>query len=108
MNPLVKKLVPKVAGAFVRGPFKRLMDRRAAKGGKLVLWWRRTFGELDLERLAHDLDDGTRAAIEGRMGETEYESRFGSFIQRLNAGENPKAVAADYVRALEQSGRVRR
>lgn len=31
--------------------FSRLMDRRAAKGGKLVLWWRERFGKLTPEQI---------------------------------------------------------
>lgn len=49
--------------------FKRLMDRRAAKGGKLVLWWRRTFGELspdELETMAKLAEDVAKKAAKKR------------------------------------------
>lgn len=57
MSPLVRRIVPKVAGAIVRGPLKRIADRRAAKGGKLVLWWRRTFGEIDADKAGDSLEE---------------------------------------------------
>jgi hypothetical protein len=37
--------------------FSRLMDRRASKGGKLVLWWRRTFGRITPEQLENIVDE---------------------------------------------------
>lgn len=40
------------------GWFSKLMDRRAAKGGKLVTWWRNKFGRLstaELEQLADEV-----------------------------------------------------
>jgi hypothetical protein len=51
VNPLAKRIIPKVIGKVAGPLFKRIMDRRAAKGGKLVLWWRRTFGEIGAEQV---------------------------------------------------------
>lgn len=48
---------------------KRILDRRAAKGGKLVLWWRRTFGELspdELETMAKLAEDVAKKAAKRR------------------------------------------
>lgn len=71
MTPLAKRIVPKVAGALVRGPLKRILDRRAAKGGKLVLWWRRTFGEIDAGKAGDSMEELARKyvdEIEGKRG----------------------------------------
>lgn len=64
MNRLAKRIVPKVAGAIVRGPLKRLMGRRAAKGGKLVNWWRRTFGEIGAEQAGDSMEEMARKYVE--------------------------------------------
>jgi hypothetical protein len=68
MNPIAKRVIPKVAGMLLRGPFKRLMDRRAAKGGKLVLWWRRNFGEIDGDKAADSMEDMARKYVEELEG----------------------------------------
>jgi len=64
VSPLGKRIVPRVAGAIVRGPLKRLLDRRAAKGGKLVLWWRRTFGEVDSDQAGDSMQEMARKYVE--------------------------------------------
>lgn len=64
MRGLARRVAPKVAGAIVRGPFKRLMDRRAAKGGRLVLWWRRTFGEIDGDKAGDSVEEMARKYVE--------------------------------------------
>lgn len=69
------------------GLLKRIVDRRAAKGGKIVAWWRKTFGT-------------------GAADELEKEAL--SAAARLNRGEHPKEVAEDYVKELERKGRLRR
>lgn len=56
MNPLARKAA-QVGARLVPRIVKRIADRRAAKGGKLVLWWRRTFGEIpeqDMKELARE------------------------------------------------------
>jgi hypothetical protein len=53
MNNETKDDLVKVGATW----FSRLMDRRAAKGGKLVLWWRRTFGRITPEQLERIVDE---------------------------------------------------
>jgi hypothetical protein len=54
VNQLARKAV-QVGARLVPRIVKRIADRRAAKGGKLVLWWRRNFGEIpeqDMQQMA--------------------------------------------------------
>jgi hypothetical protein len=86
MNQTVKRIAPKVAKAVVRGPLKRLMDRRAAKGGRLVLWWRRTFGELELDGNMVDaalaFAAATKAFQRGEMTSDEYAQLYVAELER--------------------------
>lgn len=44
--------------------FGELMNRRADKGGKLVLWWRRTFGKISPDAISDAALDVTARVID--------------------------------------------
>jgi hypothetical protein len=65
MNELGKAVIAKVAGAAVRGPIRRIIVRRAGKGGRFARWLVDTF-EMDgsvvgeAEKLAEEIRESRR------------------------------------------------
>jgi hypothetical protein len=61
------KVLSKVAGKLAGTAFGRLMDRRAAKGGKVVLWWRRVFGRVGDDVVGEFTEDVTHKYLDEKL-----------------------------------------